>query len=269
MILLLAAILPSLGGEPPDGAIKLQTPTVQYRMNEASATRSPWIDANGWRILRQPTARYYYDVPAAAAALAAAEAFVYGAHASVHTDVAGAESFHRMADFLGRIPDRDLPPLANIGVVDDGSDQAGELMNLLSRRNLLYKIVSAPDRRLDLNVRIGSSEYPKEEANNPGRLAQKIRGQLTDEKRLLRIYGSEVVVARLSGDGERLRIHLLNYSTRTVAGLRVRVLGNYTRGSVMAFGKPDLKLQEYEARTDATEFTLPEMSTYVVIDLSH
>ena len=268
MILLLAAILPSLAPVPPDGAIKLQTPAVQYRMNEASATRSPWIDANGWRILRQPAARYYYDVPPAAAALAAAEAFVYGARASVHTDAAGPESFQRMVDFLGRIPDLDLPPLANIGVIDDGSDQAGELMNLLSRRNLLFKIVSAPDRRLDLNVRIGSSDYPKEGANNPGKLAQKIRGQLTDEKRLLRIYGSEVVVARLSGDGERLRIHLLNYSNRPVAGLRVRVLGNYPRGAVEAFGKPDLKLQDYEAGKNATEFTIPEMSTYVVIDLS-
>ena len=267
-MLLLAAILPALASAPPDGAIKLQTPAVKYRMNEASATRSPWIDANGWRILRQAAARYYYDVPAAAAALAAAEAFIYGAHASVHTDAAGAESFQRMLDFLRGIPDRDLPPLANIGVIDDGSDQTGELLNLLSRRNLLYKIVSAPDRRLDLNVRIGSNEYPREEANNPGRLAQKIRGQLTDEKRLLRLYGSEVVVARLSGDGERLRIHLLNYSNRAVSGLRVRVLGTYPHGNIAAFGKPDLKLQDYEARKDATEFTVPEMSAYAVIDLS-
>jgi hypothetical protein len=268
MILLLAAILPSLGPAPPDGAVKLQTPGVQYRMNEVSASRSPWIDANGWRILRKPGVGYYYDVPATASALAAAEAFVYGALATVHTDTDGGTAFNRMLDFLRGIPDRDLPAMANIGVIDDGSDQTGELMNLLSRRNLLYKIVAAPDPGLDLNVRLGSKEYPKEDAANPAKLAQKVRSQLTDEKRLLRLYGSEVVVARLVGNRDRARIHLLNYANRPVAGLRVRVLGTYAHGNIAAFDKPDVKLQDYESRDGATEFTVPEMNTYAVIDLS-
>jgi len=50
-----ALLLPSLlapGAAPPADAVKLNEPKVQYRNNEASATRSPWIDANGWRILR-------------------------------------------------------------------------------------------------------------------------------------------------------------------------------------------------------------------------
>ena len=158
--------------------------------------------------------------------------------------------------------------MANIGVIDDGSDRTGELMNLLSRRNLLYKIVTEPDPHLDLNVRLGSKEYPKEDAANPAKLAQKVRSQLTDEKRLLRLYGSEVVVARLVGNRDRARIHLLNYANRPVAGLRVRVLGTYAQGSIAAFDKPDLKLQDYESRDGATEFTVPEMSTYAVIDLS-
>ena len=119
-----------------------------------------------------------------------------------------------------------MPILANIGVIDDGSPQTGELMNLLSRRNLLYRIVSAPDPHLDLNIRLGSKEYPKSEAANPSQLAQKIRAELTDEKRLLRVYGSEVVIARLMGNAGRVRIHLLNYANRPVTGLRVRVLGS-------------------------------------------
>src|SRR5262245_43766304 len=41
---------------------KLAAPGVQYRMNEASATSVPWIDANGWRLERDPTRTYYYDV---------------------------------------------------------------------------------------------------------------------------------------------------------------------------------------------------------------
>lgn len=87
MTLLLAAILPALSVGPADAdAVKLEVPKVEYRINEASASRSPWIDANGWQILRAPARRYYYDVPAASVALAAAEAFTYGAKADIHTD---------------------------------------------------------------------------------------------------------------------------------------------------------------------------------------
>jgi hypothetical protein len=270
MTLLLAALLPALSAGPADaGAVKLPVPKVEYRMNEASASRSPWIDANGWQILRAPARRYYYDVPAGSVALAAAEAFIYAAKAAIHTEKDGASIFDRMLQFLRAIPERgDLPALANIGVIDDGSPETGELMNLLSRRNLLYQVVTAPDPHLDLNIRLGSKEYPKSEAANPSSLAQQIRANLTDEKRLLRVYGSEVVIARMLGTGSRVRIHLLNYANRPVTGLRVRVLGTYPDWQVTAYDKPDLKLEDFETAGGATEFTVPEMSTYAVIDLS-
>ena len=35
--------------------------------------------------------------------------------------------------------------LADVGVVDDGSEEMGEVMNLLSRRNLLFELVRARD----------------------------------------------------------------------------------------------------------------------------
>ena len=161
-----------------------------------------------------------------------------------------------------------MPALANIGVIDDGSAASGELMNLLSRRNLLYRIVTAPDPHLDLNIRLGSTEYPKSEAANPSKLAQKIRAELTDEKRILRVYGSEVVIARLVGTGDRVRIHLLNYANRPVTGLRVRVLGNFPNWQVAAYDEPDLKIEDLVTAEGATEFTVPEMGTYAVIDLS-
>lgn len=270
MMLLLAALLPVLSPGPADAdAVRLPVPKVEYRINEASASRSPWIDANGWQLLRAPARRYYYDVPAESVALAAAEAFSYGARAEIHTDSAGAAIFHRMLHFLSEIPERgDMPTMANIGVIDDGSPDTGELMNLLSRRNLLYRIVTAPDPRLDLNIRLGSQEYPKSEAADPGKLAQKIRSELTDEKRLLRVYGSNVMIARLMGTGDRVRIHLLNYANRPVTGLRVRVLGNYPNWRVAAYDHPDLKLEDLRTADGATEFTVPEISTYTVIDLS-
>ena len=269
MTLLLAALLPALSTGPADpDAVRLPVPKVEYRINEASASRSPWIDANGWQILRAPARRFYYEMPAASVALAAAEAFAYGAKADIHTDAEGVATFNRILQFLREIPERDLPALANIGVIDDGSEDTGELMNLLSRRNLLYRIVTAADPHLDLNIRLGSKEYPKSEAADPSGLAQKIRAELTDEKRLLRVYGSEVVIARLVGTGDRVRIHLLNYANRPVTGLRVRVLGDYPDWQVAAFDKPDLKLEDFRSADGATEFTVPEMSTYAVIDLS-
>src|SRR6185436_17022173 len=70
-------------------SIKLMTPTVNYRMNQASASREPWLVHNGWRILREPQGKFYYDAPGEAAALSAAEAFAYSADAMVKTDAAG------------------------------------------------------------------------------------------------------------------------------------------------------------------------------------
>jgi hypothetical protein len=267
MMLLFAVLLPVLSGATAEanGAVKLAVPQVQYKINEASASRSPWIDANGWQILRKPAARFYYDVPGKAAALAAAEAFAYGAHAAVHTDAAGAAAFKRMVDFLGALPETDLPALANIGVVEDGTAQTGELMNLLTRRNLLFRVVTAPDPALQVNVHLGDQGYPKDE--DPNLLAQRIRSAVTDEKRLVRLYGSEVVVARLTGAGGRARLHLLNYSNRPVVGLHVRVLGVFPSARIAAFDKPDARLQDVNSDGGATEFTVVEMGPYAVVDL--
>src|ERR1700731_2922665 len=99
--MLAALILPSLlaaGSDPPADAVKLNEPRVQYRPNEASATRSPWIDANGWRILRSPGRSFVYHVAGATAALAAAEAFTYGSEAWIVTDAKGTEAFGHVVD---------------------------------------------------------------------------------------------------------------------------------------------------------------------------
>jgi hypothetical protein len=125
----------------------------------------------------------------------------------------------------------------------------------------LYRIVTSPDPKLAVNVRSGSKE-------DPDRFAHKIRAQLGDENRLVRLYGSEVVIARLTGNGSRARLHILNYANRPVVGLRVRILGSWGKQTVMAFGKPDLKLADVTVEAAATEFTLPEVGTYVVVDLS-
>jgi uncharacterized protein YigA (DUF484 family) len=166
-----------------------------------------------------------------------------------------------MLTFLRSLAVLDLPAMANIGVVDDGSATAGELMNLLSRRNLLYRVVKSADPGLRVNV-------SKIESGDPVKQAYAIRQQVGDEKRLLRLYGSEVVLGRLTGDGARVRVHLINYSQRPVTGLRIRILGNYPQASAHVFGVPDPKLVDLTADADATEFTVAHLNEYAVIDLN-
>src|SRR5579883_2773969 len=267
MLILIAAVLPALAtsNAAPADAVKLPAPGVEYRVNVASPSRTPWVDANGWRMERAPERTYFYDLPEKAAALACAEAYAWAAKALVHTTDSGAAAFRSMLDFVKSLPEANWPVMANIGVIDDGSNETGELMNLLTRRNLLYRIVRAPDPKLDVNVRI--SDYPKTEAANPALLAQKIRSQVGDDKRLVRLYGSEVVVAQLVGNGDHTRLHLLNYASRPVSGLRVRVRGRWARQEARGYGEPGMKLQDVSVAGEATEFTVPEIGTYVVVDL--
>lgn len=247
----------------PARAEKTDPPGVQYKISEASATRVPWIDANGWRFARERTPRMHYcAAPAGQAALAAAEGYAYATETVVRPDPADLPAFGRMLQFLRGIDRPPLPTLANFGVIDDGSEETGEVLNLMARRNLLFRVVSAPDPRLDLNLRV-----PKEEAADPYAFAVKVRQQLTDAKRLLRIFGSELVLGRLTGEGGQARLHLLDYGGRTLKDLRVRVRGPYTQGRYAAFGAPSRPLEDLAPEPGALEFTIPEMQTYAVIDL--
>ena len=251
---------------------KAVTPRVTFRGNVASATRAPWVDSNGWRYLRQPDGHFYCDAPGAAAAtLAAAEAFAYGVHVAIHTDDAGLGPLNKMLAFLHDAKGDDFSPLVNIGFVDDGSAESGEFMNLLVRRNLLFKVVKQPDPKLDLNVTPGSAEYPKAEAANPSLLAEKVRANLTDAKRLLRIYGSEVVVGRLVGRwrrGAALSDQLRRRERSPAHGVRVRVLGTFTKQQAEQFDSAETKLMDVSTDSGATEFTLPELKTFAMINLA-
>jgi hypothetical protein len=245
----------------------LPTPGITARAGVASPTRSPWVVASGWRMLRAPAAKYAYTVPAGKAALAAAEVFAYGADAVLTIDPADLKPVGTMMAFFESLPPLDLPAVADIGVIDDGSPLTGEVMNLLARRNLLFDVVKDPSRRFAINIRIGSAEYSREEAADPSAFAQKIRAQLTDERRTLRVYGSEVVICRLTANGTAARLHLLNYGGRDIEGLRLRVRGAYRTGEAHVAGSGRLQLQDEVAADGAMEFTLPRLGTYAVVDL--
>ncbi len=252
-------------------AARATTPKVEYHIDVASATRVPWVDANGWRFERPPARAYFYDVPAGSAALAAAEAYTYGAEAAIRAAQEDLPAFGRMLRFLTQIGQPRLPAKANIGVIDDGSEVMSEVLNLMARHNLLFHVIRAPDSKYDVNIRLGGGEYgvdySREDAANPYEFAMKIRRRLTDEKRLVRIYGSNVVLVHLEGEGSRARLHLLNYGGAAVRGLRLRVLGAYRQGKVAAFEHADAALGEYSVEDNATEFTVSQMGTYAVVDL--
>jgi len=245
----------------------LVAPGVAPRPGVASPTRSPWINANGWRFIRKPQGKYAYDVPAGKAALAAAEAFAYGADAVLKIDPADIGAAGAMLRFLSSLDTIDLPVIADIAVIDDGTPITGEVMNLLSRRNLLFQVVPKATPEWRIAIAVGSSQYPAEEAANPSAFAQKIRRELGDERRALRVYGSEVVLCRVTGDRTRARLHLLNYGGRDIEGLRIKLRGTYASGTATVFGAGRLPLDELVAGDGATEFSVPRLTAYAVIDL--
>jgi len=242
-------------------------PGVDRQVQVASATRSPYLIANGWRFIRNRSARYRYTLPAGKGALAVAESYAYGADATVQVETTDLESVVKMLAFLRGLPAADLPGLADIAVVDDQHPLVGEVMNLLARRNVLFTAVPAPDARYPINIRIGSKEYSEEEASDPNAFALKIRRQLTDERRSVRIYGSETVLCRLSGDEKRIRLHLLNYRGGKVDGLRIRLRGAFRKGQARGDQIGEIPLENFAVSSGATEFSIPAMNLYAVVDL--
>jgi hypothetical protein len=211
-----------------------------------------------------------YDVPADKAALALAEAFAYGADAVVKVgpaDEASLRSVGSLLTFLDGLPESDLPAVADLAVVEDDSPQTGEVMNLLARRNLLFQVVQSPSERFRINIALGGSGYPRDEAADPSAFALKIRRQLTDEQRSLRVFGSEVVIGRLTGDAGRIRLHLLNYGGREIEGLRIRLRASFGAGEAHVAGAGRLALEDHLVADGATEFSLPRLVTYAVVDL--
>ncbi len=244
----------------------LRAPGLVSRAGVASATQRPWINANGWRFVRAAGDRYWCEAPAGQASLALFEAFAYGADVMVAIDPADAESAGRTLAFLSTVTEAALPPVVDIAVQDDGSPLVGEVLNLMARRNLLFGVgrgtAGAP-----LKVRVGSKEFPREDAQNPEVFALALRRRLGDERRSLRLYGSEVVFARLTRDANRARLQLVNYGGRTIEGLRVRLLGSWRPGEALVFGQGRVVVEDRVADGGATEFSLPTLGPYAVIDL--
>jgi hypothetical protein len=257
---------------------EVPAPGVRLIPTAARSTNVPWIDSNGWRYQRGLRKAHYSTLPAGSAALAAAEAFAFDAEAILNPDPADIEELRSMLRFLKAQERPALPALANIGVVDDPSPLMGELLNMLTRRNLLYRVVPSPDPSFDLTVRLRTADFPEEAALNPHEFAARVRSKLGDEKRLLRLYGTSTVIARLTAGEGRARLVLLQYSrgrrqqptaTANPQSLQVRLLGSYTPASFAAQGAPPgASLSDLRHPSSATEFWVPDFRTCAIIDLN-
>jgi hypothetical protein len=154
--------------------------------------------------------------------------------------------------------------------MDDGSPEMGEVLNMLTRRNLLYRVVTQPDRQLDLTVQLGTPDFPRSAVANPSDLAARVRDRLGDDKRLVRVYGTTTAIARLTGDGRHLRLFLLSYSrNRLQQDVRVRLLGRFRPVTSAAYSGTAAEpgLADVENPGTSTEFTLPMFNTIAIVDL--
>jgi hypothetical protein len=249
-------------------ATRVTEPSVDYRMGTAGATSAPWINSNLWLYLRKPDDLYVCDaVERKNIPLALGEAFAAGVKAYFAVKPEDLDAYVAFAGFLNHLAAPTLPPRANFAVIDDGSDQVGEVMNLLARRNLLFAPVKAPRPGFDATIQLGRPPYTGKIADDPFLTAAEARTRLGDARRLVRLYGSDTTILRLTGDGHRARLHLLHYGGYAVEGLRVRVLGHYGRISVSAPGSDSLKVEDRVDEASAVELTLPAFANYMVIDL--
>ncbi|MBL8231292.1 MAG: hypothetical protein JNL98_22550, partial [Bryobacterales bacterium] len=155
MILHLLFALPAIfdGGDPSRYEV-VPPPRVQYRMNMATATRSPWVDSNIWTYRRAPAKKYLCDVRKSSVVLAMAEAFSQNVDVALQIAPEQKKDFDAMTAFLKSLPDGPRTKWPNFAVADDGSEEAGEALKLLSRRNLLYAKDARDAVKLQLNKEI-------------------------------------------------------------------------------------------------------------------
>ena len=63
-------------------------------------------------------------------------------------------------------------------------------------------------------------------------------------------------------------MHLINYGGRDIEGLRLRVRGAYGAGDAWLQGVGRVALSDHVVADGATEFSLPRIGVYAVIDLT-
>lgn len=244
--------------------VKLDEPGVDYKLGQAGATAAPWINSNLWRMLREADSVFVMEPVRKALPVAMAEAQAAGVRAYFRVRAEDLGVFTGMLAFLKSVDEQGLAGRANFAVVDNGSDEVGEVMNLLARRNLQFQPVKRRQAGYDLTIELGKAPFTSED---PYEVAGLARSKLGDARRLVRLYGSQTTLVRLTGDAKHTRIHLLHYGREKVEGVRVRVRGQFARGVLAAPGRTTAAMEERTDDREGVEFTIPVLETYAVADL--
>ena len=131
---------------------------------------------------------------------------------------------------------------------------------MFARRNLTFVLGENPAAL--------TSVVADQSIKDPNEFVYSVREKLGDEKRLVRVYGSETVLVNLTGEGGRVRVHLVNYGRRPVDGLRVRVRGSFQLRQAAFFGVDSASVDDFAVADGGTELSIPHLETYGVIDLA-
>ena len=251
----------------PESFVKLPAPGIDFQAGRAGATAAPWVRSNLWRMIRDASKPFLYEVTGPAVSLAIAEAGATSAETYFRIKPEDLDTFHQGVAFLQQLDTGKLPVRANFGLVDDGTPLSGEVMNLLIRRNLLFQPVAAAANFKGPVIRLGSAEYPSDLATDPYKFAGVVRSRVGDDQRIVRIYGTETALARIYGDAHHARLHLIQFSKASISGVRVRVLGRYPRVVIASLGSRVMPAEDVVVDGTGTEFSIPDLKTYAVVDL--
>jgi hypothetical protein len=258
----------------------------------ANRTGQPWLDNNvaQVRILqaagRRPVLTYPWKPDTLADpqagpsaddfATAVAEAGAFGADLLLDLDAALLPAWAWARRYLDYYARRDVraAPMANVGVVTRDPAAWYEVLNLMARHNVPYRIVDSVDplRAAGLDLVIltepgtDAGELPAErvlragnDAADPNGFALKVWNRLGRKRRLVDVWnGITVLVGLERGAGERaLRLEIVNYSAQPLP-VQVRVRGIYGRIESVTPERPRQSLP-FEHLDGYTEFVVPEL----------
>jgi hypothetical protein len=202
--------------------------------------------------------------------LAIAEAGAFGADLLLDLDTASLDAWkdaRATLDFYKTYTPREA--IANVGVVAADTEKWYEVLNLLSRQNVQYRILqAAPAAAADLDLVVlldpGATALPAErvlqageDANDPNSFALKVWNRLGRKGRPADVWNGITVLVGLAREGSGLRLDAVNYSTQPLP-VQMRVRGIYKKAelSTPERGTQSLTVEHLDG---FTEFVIPEL----------
>ncbi len=147
-------------------------PGIVPRPGVASPTRSPWVNANGWRFMRPGDGKFVYDVPAGKARAGRRRSLRLRRRRRLEVDAGRprARSGRMFAFFASICRPLACPTSPTSPSWTTDRQRSGEVMNLLSRRNLLFPPVPRRRVQFPMNVQARDGRLPARRRRGPERV---------------------------------------------------------------------------------------------------